>query len=64
METLDLRRPIYRKTSAYGHFGRDEPEFTWEKVDRANALRKACGLKAAGITKAKGKVRNGVVATG
>jgi S-adenosylmethionine synthetase len=41
---LDLLRPIYRKTAAYGHFGRDEPEFTWEKIDRADALRAAAGL--------------------
>jgi S-adenosylmethionine synthetase len=41
---LDLLRPIYRKTAAYGHFGRDEPEFTWERVDRVQALRKAAGL--------------------
>ena len=41
---LDLLRPIYRKTAAYGHFGRDEPEFTWERVDRAQALRKAAGV--------------------
>ena len=40
---LDLLRPIYRKTAAYGHFGRDEPEFTWEKTDRADDFRKACG---------------------
>jgi S-adenosylmethionine synthetase len=39
IETLDLRRPIYRKTAAFGHFGRTEPEFTWEKTDKANALR-------------------------
>jgi S-adenosylmethionine synthetase len=38
---LDLLRPIYRKTAAYGHFGRDEPEFTWEHTDRAEALRAA-----------------------
>ena len=43
--TLDLRRPIYRKTAAYGHFGRELPEFTWERTDRADALRKACGLE-------------------
>ncbi len=43
IETLDLRRPIYRKTAAYGHFGRTEPEFTWEKTDRADALRKDAG---------------------
>ena len=36
---LDLRRPIYRKTAVYGHFGRDEPEFTWERTDRAEGLR-------------------------
>ena len=42
---LDLRRPIYRKTAAYGHFGRELPEFTWERTDRATALREACGLK-------------------
>ncbi|MFM7874086.1 MAG: methionine adenosyltransferase domain-containing protein, partial [Actinomycetota bacterium] len=38
---LDLLRPIYRKTSAYGHFGRELPEFSWEKTDRAQALAKA-----------------------
>jgi S-adenosylmethionine synthetase len=36
---LDLLRPIYRKTAAYGHFGRDEPEFSWERTDRAEALK-------------------------
>ena len=41
---LDLLRPIYEKTAAYGHFGRDEPEFTWERTDRAAALRAAAGL--------------------
>jgi S-adenosylmethionine synthetase len=41
---LDLLRPIYAKTAAYGHFGRDEPEFTWEQSDRATALRAAAGL--------------------
>jgi S-adenosylmethionine synthetase len=41
---LDLLRPIYLKTAAYGHFGRDEPEFTWENTDRAEALRDAAGL--------------------
>ena len=35
---LDLARPIYRKTAAYGHFGRTEPEFSWERTDRAEAL--------------------------
>jgi len=41
---LKLLRPIYRKTAAYGHFGRKEPEFTWEKTDMANKLRRAAGL--------------------
>ncbi len=40
---LDLLRPIYRKTAAFGHFGRDEPEFTWERTDRTSDLRTACG---------------------
>ncbi len=41
---LDLRRPIYEKTAAYGHFGRDDADFTWERLDRVDALRAACGL--------------------
>ncbi|HRV68255.1 MAG TPA: methionine adenosyltransferase [Marmoricola sp.] len=44
IEDLDLKRPIYAKTSAYGHFGRELPEFSWEKTDRAEALKKAAGL--------------------
>jgi S-adenosylmethionine synthetase len=44
VQMLDLLRPIYEKTAAYGHFGRDEPEFTWERADRAEALRQAAGL--------------------
>lgn len=44
IQTLDLRRPIYRKTAAYGHFGRNEPEFTWEKTDKAATLIKEAGL--------------------
>jgi S-adenosylmethionine synthetase len=44
IETLDLRRPIYRQTAAFGHFGRTEPEFTWEKTDKANVLRADAGL--------------------
>src|SRR6266581_1425222 len=44
MEELDLRRPIYKKTAAFGHFGRTEPEFTWEKTDKAAALRSRAGL--------------------
>ncbi|MEQ1660487.1 MAG: methionine adenosyltransferase, partial [Hylemonella sp.] len=42
---LDLLRPIYEKTAAYGHFGREEPEFTWERTDKAATLRAAAGLK-------------------
>jgi S-adenosylmethionine synthetase len=45
IQMLDLLRPIYEKTAAYGHFGRDEPEFTWEKTDRAAALADAAGIK-------------------
>ncbi len=44
IEALDLRRPIYRKTAAYGHFGRNEPEFTWERTDRVDAVKKALKL--------------------
>ena len=47
IKELDLLRPIYEKTAAYGHFGRSEPEFTWERTDRAQALRAAAGLKGA-----------------
>ncbi|HOY87634.1 MAG: methionine adenosyltransferase [Methylotenera sp.] len=44
VKMLDLLRPIYAKTAAYGHFGRDEPEFTWEATDKASTLRAAAGL--------------------
>jgi len=44
VKMLDLLRPIYAKTAAYGHFGRDEPEFTWEKTDKADALKAAAGI--------------------
>jgi S-adenosylmethionine synthetase len=44
IEYLDLLRPIYKKTAAFGHFGRDEPEFSWEKTDRTGDLRTACGI--------------------
>jgi len=44
IESLDLLRPIYKKSAAYGHFGRPEPEFTWEKTDKAATLRKEAGL--------------------
>jgi S-adenosylmethionine synthetase len=47
METLQLRRPIFKKTAAYGHFGRTEPEFSWERTDKAEALRAAAGIDAA-----------------
>ena len=43
---LDLRRPIYEKTAAYGHFGREDPDFTWERTNRVDELRDACGIKA------------------
>jgi S-adenosylmethionine synthetase len=46
IEALDLRRPVYKATAAYGHFGRSGPGFTWEKTDRADALRKAAGATA------------------
>ncbi len=46
METLKLRRPIFKKTAAYGHFGRAESEFTWEATDKADALRAAVGAEA------------------
>lgn len=45
IEQLDLLRPIYKKTACYGHFGRTEPEFTWERTDKAEILRKEAGLK-------------------
>jgi S-adenosylmethionine synthetase len=44
VQMLDLLRPIYQKTAAYGHFGREEPEFTWERTDKVAALRAAAGL--------------------
>ena len=47
IESLNLRRPIYQKTAAYGHFGRDEPDFTWEATDKAAALKEQAGVKAA-----------------
>jgi S-adenosylmethionine synthetase len=43
---LDLHRPVFQKTAAYGHFGREEADFTWERTDRAEALREAAGLRA------------------
>ena len=47
LRDLDLRRPIYANTAAYGHFGRDEDEFTWERLDKVEALREAAGLGGA-----------------
>jgi S-adenosylmethionine synthetase len=41
---LDLRRPIYRKTAVFGHFGRSEPEFTWERTNRVKDLRQDAGI--------------------
>jgi S-adenosylmethionine synthetase len=52
IEALDLRRPVYKPTAAYGHFGRTGAGFTWERTDRAEALRKAAGLGAASQTAA------------
>jgi S-adenosylmethionine synthetase len=47
---LKLHRPIFQKTAAYGHFGRDDHDFTWERTDKADALREAAGLSAAGVS--------------
>jgi S-adenosylmethionine synthetase len=44
IRTLDLLKPIYRKTAAFGHFGRNEPGFTWERTDRIEDLKQAAGL--------------------
>ncbi len=46
LRDLDLLRPIYTKTAAYGHFGRDDHDFTWERTDKADALRAAAGAAA------------------
>lgn len=51
IEYLDMRRPIYKKTAAYGHFGRMEPEFTWEKLDKADLLRELAGIDESKILK-------------
>jgi S-adenosylmethionine synthetase len=45
VQMLDLLRPIYQKTAAYGHFGREEPEFTWEAADKVEALRADAGVR-------------------
>ena len=44
IESLNLRRPIYEQTAAFGHFGRTEPDFTWERTDKAEALKNDAGL--------------------
>jgi S-adenosylmethionine synthetase len=49
IEALNLRRPIYRQTAAYGHFGRSEPGFSWERTDKAEAIRKEAGLQGAEV---------------
>jgi len=49
IEALNLRRPIFKKTAAYGHFGRDDPDFTWEKTDKAKLLAKESGLEEKAI---------------
>jgi S-adenosylmethionine synthetase len=51
IEHLDLRRPIYRKTAAFGHFGRDDKDFTWEATDKAAVLREAAGLRSEAVRK-------------
>jgi len=51
IESLNLRRPIYRKTAAYGHFGRNDPDFTWEATDKAATLREQANVKEAALAK-------------
>jgi len=46
VQMLDLLNPVYQPTARYGHFGRNEPGFTWERTDKADALRDAAGIKA------------------
>jgi S-adenosylmethionine synthetase len=47
IDSLRLRRPIYQKTAAYGHFGRNDPDFTWEATDKAATLREQAGRQSA-----------------
>ncbi|MDX6465297.1 MAG: S-adenosylmethionine synthetase, partial [Gaiellaceae bacterium] len=54
LRDLDLRRPIYVKTASYGHFGRDDADFTWERTDKADALRAAAGHGDAALATAAG----------
>jgi len=56
IEHLNLRRPIYRKTSVYGHFGRDDPDFTWEKTDMVEILKKEAGLEKTVARKIKPEI--------
>ena len=60
LRDLDLRRPIYAKTAAYGHFGRDDHDFTWERTDKADALRAAAGLAAAATAAASDRLGSAV----
>src|SRR6202000_2217818 len=60
---LDLHRPIFQTPAAYGHFGREEPEFTWERTDRAEALKAAAGVEAAAAQR-RGPGRSGEFRTG
>ncbi|HEX4020522.1 MAG TPA: methionine adenosyltransferase [Acidobacteriaceae bacterium] len=53
IESLNLRRPIYRKTAAFGHFGRNDADFTWEATDKAQALREQAGVKAEAVATKK-----------
>jgi S-adenosylmethionine synthetase len=53
IDSLNLRRPIYRKTAAYGHFGRNDQDFTWEATDKAAALREQSTLKGEAATAKK-----------
>jgi S-adenosylmethionine synthetase len=50
LQNLDLRRPIFAKTAAYGHFGREDRDFTWERTDKADVLREAAGLRTSAAT--------------
>lgn len=62
IEALGLRRPVYRPTAAYGHFGRSEPGFTWERTDKAEILRKAAGLGSGSATTAASPTSNAEIA--
>ena len=54
IDTLGLRRPIFRKTAAYGHFGREEEEFTWERTDQSELLRREAGLSESDVEQVAG----------